>query len=102
MLQVIRVMLKIGDEIIEYSAVGVGNLTISNRGIEGKIINHQANSLVYKYEIKWCFLRRINKTHQIDSNNIDIDAYNIAIDRGSSLGANRSFDTAVISRIIIL
>jgi hypothetical protein len=88
--------IKIGDEIIEYSGVGVGNLTISNRGIEGKIINHQANSLVYKYELNGVSLRRINKTHQIDSSNIDIDAYNIAIDRSSNSGSNRSSDSATL------
>jgi len=85
--------IKIGDEVIEYNAVGVGNLTISNRGIEGKIINHPIDSIVYKYELNGVSLRRINKIHQIDDSNIDIDAYNIAINRGIALGANRSSDS---------
>ena len=88
--------IRIQDEIIEYSAVGVGNLTISNRGIEGKIKEHSIDSNVYKYELNGVSLRRINKDHQIDNSNIDIDAYNIAIDRGSSLGANRSSDSTTL------
>ncbi len=88
--------IRIQDEIIEYSAVGVGNLTISNRGIEGKIKEHSIDSNVYKYELNGVSLRRINKDHQIDNSNIDIDAYNIAIDRGSSLGANRLSDSTTL------
>ena len=84
--------IKINNEVIEYKSVGIGNLVIKTRGVEGVITDHLIGSEVYKYELNGVSLRRINKIHQIDSDNIDIDGYNIAIDRGGSVGANRSED----------
>jgi len=85
--------IKIENEIIEYSNVGANSLTISQRGVDGTLITkHSINSEVYKYELNGISLRRINKTHQIDSNNIAIDGYNIAVDRSSD-GASRVSDS---------
>ena len=86
--------IKIENEIISYTSVGNGTLTIaaSGRGIDSTIIvPHDINSLVYKYELNGVSLRRINKTHDISDLDIGLDGYYIEIDRTSN-GVNRSSD----------
>jgi len=86
--------IKIENEIISYTSVGNGTLTIaaSGRGIDSTIIvPHDINSLVYKYELNGVSLRRINKTHNISDLDIGLDGYYIEIDRTSN-GVNRSSD----------
>jgi len=87
----------IGDEIIGYSNVSNGTLTIASngRGIDGTVIApHQIDSLVYKYEMNGVSLRRINKEHTMSSTSIGIDDYYIEISRTAS-GSNRSSDGSV-------
>jgi len=85
---------KIGDEIIAYSGVNNGTLTIASggRGIDGTVITpHDSRSLVYKYELNGVSLRRINKEHTMSSTDIGMDDYYIEISRSEN-GANRSSD----------
>ena len=91
----------IGQEIIGYSAVGNGSLTITNspsgRGIDQTLITlHDKNSLVYKYELNGVSLRRINRDHTMSSISIGIDNYHIEISRTEN-GANRSSDGSTTS-----
>jgi hypothetical protein len=86
--------IKIENEIISYTSVGSGTLTIaaSGRGIDSTIvIPHDANSLVYKYELNGISLRRINTTHDISDLQIGLDRYYIEVNRTSN-GINRSSD----------
>ena len=86
---------KIENEIIAYTSVGNGTLTIANsgRGIDSTLtLKYDANTLVYKYELNGVSLRRINKTHDIDDLDIGIDGYYLQIDRSSTNGINRSSD----------
>ena len=85
---------KIENEIISYTSVGNGTLTIaaSGRGIDSTIaISHDVNSLVYKYELNGVSLRRINTTHDISDVNIGLDRYYIEINRSLN-GINRNAD----------
>ena len=86
---------KIGSEIIGYSAVQEGTLTVSTsngRGVDQTLITlHDKDSLVYKYELNGVSLRRINKDHNIISTDIGIDNYYIEIPRSEN-GADRSSD----------
>ena len=83
---------QIGDEIISYSAVGSGTLTISARSVEGKVQPHESGSIVKKYELNGVSLRRINGvTHDVSSLGNDIDQYHIAIDMSTN-GSDRSND----------
>ena len=85
---------KIGNEIISYTlgAPGTNSLTIVTRGIDSTIsINHDVNSLMYKYELNGVSLRRINTTHDIDDLDIGLDGYYLQIDRTAN-GENRSID----------
>lgn len=83
---------KIGNEIIKYESIGSGFLGTITRGIDSTIsINHDANSLMYKYELNGVSLRRINKTHDISDLDIGLDAYYLEIDRTTN-GVNRSAD----------
>jgi len=84
---------KIGNEIIKYESVGNGLLGTIGRGIDSTIsIDHEQNSLMYKYELNGISLRRINKTHDISDFNIGLDGYYLEIDRSSTNGVNRSSD----------
>ena len=86
--------MKIGNEIISYSAASSGNITIHGRGIDGtKITTHSINSNVYKYELNGVSLRRINQDHQLNSFDIDSDGYYIEIDRSETYGLNREEDS---------
>jgi hypothetical protein len=83
---------KIGNEIIKYESIGSGFLGTITRGIDSTIsINHDANSLMYKYELNGVSLRRINKTHDISDLDIGLDGYYLEIDRTTN-GVNRSAD----------
>ena len=83
---------KIGDEIISYSAVGSGTLTISARAVEGKVQPHEVGSLITKYELNGVSLRRINGvTHDVSSLGNEIDHYHVAIDMSTN-GNDRSND----------
>jgi hypothetical protein len=83
---------KIGNEIIKYQSIGNGFLGTITRGIDSTIsIEHNVNSLMYKYELNGVSLRRINATHDISDLDIGLDGYYIEIDRSSN-GVNRSAD----------
>ena len=83
---------KIGNEIIKYQSIGSGFLGTITRGIDSTIsIDHDVNSLMYKYELNGVSLRRINKTHDIDDLDIGLDGYYLQIDRTAN-GENRSID----------
>jgi hypothetical protein len=86
--------IKIENEIIAYTSVGNGTLTIaaSGRGVDSTIlIPYDTNTLVYKYELNGISLRRINTTHDISDFGIGLDRYYVEIDRTSN-GLNRSSD----------
>ena len=83
---------KIGNEIIKYQSIGSGFLGTITRGIDSTIsIDHNANSLMYKYELNGVSLRRINTTHDIDDLDIGLDGYYLQINRSTN-GENRSAD----------
>jgi len=86
--------IRISDEIIGYSSVGEGTLTIasSGRGTDStQIIPHDAGTYVEKYELNGVSLRRINKEHTISSHDIGFDDYYIEIDRtATGPGKDRS------------
>ena len=89
-----RGYLKIDGEIIEYTGVGAGTIQGLTRGFDStQVSDHNIGSLVYKFELGGVSLRRINKTHNINSQNIDIDSYNIEFDRSVN-GLDRSTDTS--------
>ena len=89
-----RGYLKIDGEIIEYTGVGAGTIQGLTRGFDStQVSDHNTGSSVYKYELGGVSLRRINKTHNINSQNIDIDSYNIEFDRSVN-GLDRSTDTS--------
>lgn len=84
--------IKIEDEIIKYETVGSNTLGTLTRGIDSTAsITHDLNTPVYKYEVGGVSLRRINKTHNVSSTNIDIDSYYLEFDRSSN-GIDRSVD----------
>ena len=85
---------KIGNEIVRYESIGIGFLGTITRGIDSTIsINHNANSLLYKYELNGVSLRRINTTHDIDDLDIGLDGYYLQIDRSANgTNVNRSAD----------
>jgi len=83
---------KIGNEIIKYESIGSGFLGNITRAIDSTIsINHDVNSLIYKYELNGVSLRRINTTHDISDLDIGLDGYYLEIDRAIN-GVNRSSD----------
>jgi len=84
---------KIDDEIIKYESVNAsGELETITRGISSTLIlDHEANSEVYKYELGGVSLHRINKTHDISDIEIEIDKYYLEIDRNN-------FNSNVIDR----
>ena len=87
--------IKVEDEIISYSAVGSGSLTISSngRGIDStKITTHTNGLTIEKYELSGVSLRRINNiTHNISSP-IEMDSYYIEFSRGNTYGNDRGLD----------
>ena len=88
---------KIGDEVISYKGVGIGQLETVQKGIEGKIESHEVGSKVEKYEFNGVSLRRINNvTHDISDTGIDSNGYYIEIDRSAN-GTDRSADTSNVN-----
>jgi len=83
----------IGDEIISYTAVNSGSLTIGTRGIDNtKTQPHSFGNNVYKYELGGVSLRRINGVENVVSNlENEIDGYNVQIDMSTN-GNDRSGD----------
>jgi hypothetical protein len=83
---------KIGNEIIKYESIGSGFLGTITRGVDSTIsIDHNVNSLLYKYELNGVSLRRINATHNISDLDIGLDGYYLEIDRNAN-GVDRSID----------
>jgi len=83
---------KIGDEVIGYTNPSGNQLEIVNRGVEGIIETHTADSPVMKYEFSGISLRRINNiVHDIYDQQIKSDSYYVEIDRSSN-GKDRSDD----------
>jgi hypothetical protein len=90
---------KIGNEIIKYESIGSGFLGTITRGIDSTIsIDHNINTLMYKYELNGVSLRRINKTHDISDLDIGLDGYYLEIDRTTN-GENRSADGSGIPQL---
>jgi hypothetical protein len=85
---------KIDNEIIAYTNVGSGFLSISGRGEDSTLgATHDNGSLVYKYELGGVSLRRINTTHNLSSTDIGIDNYYVEFSRSLN-GVNRSSDNS--------
>ena len=81
---------KINGEIIYYTSVGVNQLGIGTRGVDGTIPRtHETGDRANKYELNGFDLREINKDHDMASmpvgiNNLrDIDTYYLSLSRGS-------------------
>ena len=91
--------IKIENEIISYTSISVGTLNGITRGIDSTLpLDHETNSLVYKYELNGVSLRRINTTHDISDSDIGIDHYSIQIDKSAN-GVNRSSDNSAIPEL---
>ena len=77
----------VNDEIISYSQVNVGSITINARGEnESTVRNHAVNDIIRKYELNGISLTRINNSHNLPtdqsiSSRRDIDSYHIQIQR---------------------
>jgi len=84
---------KIGNEIIGYSDVTTGGLSIAaganGRGVDNtSSIIHEIDRTVEKYELNGVSLRRIcmNPGKQISSNDIGMDYYHVEFDNGTTGG----------------
>lgn len=87
----------IENEIIKYESIGNGTLGTITRGQDStKVITHDTNAFVYKYELNGVSLRRINKVHDIDDLGINMDEYYIRFNRSID-GTNRSSDGSLVS-----
>jgi len=76
--------IKIGNEIIKYTAFSNNQLTSCTRGFDSTAIEiHDVSVPVYKYELAGVSLRRINTTNTISSIPEDIDSYYVEFDRGT-------------------
>ena len=90
----------IGSEIISYTGVANGAITgVTTRGIDNTSqSSHSSGDIITKYELSGVSLRRINKTHDMNSptvtvpNDKDLDFYHIKVDMNSD-GADRSGGT---------
>ena len=84
----------INSEIVKYTSVGSGNITIdtSGRGLENTVASsHNSGDTIKKYELNGVSLRRINNvTHTVSS--FEADSYHVQINRSSTYGKNRSAD----------
>ena len=81
-------------EIISYTGVTNAALTGVTRGIDStNIVNHTSGDVIYKYEFNGVSLRRINKTHSLNTVDVDeprdTDFYKIKIDYSQD-GINRT------------
>jgi hypothetical protein len=80
--------IKINNEIIFYNSVGVNQLGIGTRGVDGSLVRtHNVNDITRKYELNGFDLSRINNNHNLPnkaalSNARDIDTYYVEINRG--------------------
>ena len=91
---------RIGDEIISYTGVSEGAITgITTRGIDDTpSSDHSSGDLISKYEFSGVSLRRINKTHDMNSptvtvpNDKDLDFYHIKLNMNTD-GEDRSGGT---------
>ncbi len=90
----------LGDEIISYTGVSDSSITgITTRGIDATIkSSHSSGDVIKKYEFVGVSLRRINKTHDMNSPAAtvtkpkDLDFYHIKVDMNSD-GTDRSGGT---------
>ena len=90
----------IGDEVLSYTGVANGSITgVTTRGIDNTVkSSHSSGDIIRKYEFSGVSLRRINKTHDMNSptvtvpNNKDLDFYHIKVDMSKD-GTNRSGGT---------
>ena len=90
----------LGDEIISYTGVADGSITgITTRGIDNTIkSSHSSGDEIKKYEFSGVSLRRINKTHDMNSpaatvsDPKDLDFYHIKIDMNND-GEDRESGT---------
>ena len=81
----------LGNEIISYTGVANGSITgITTRGIDDTVkSSHSSGDEIKKYEFSGVSLRRINKTHDLNSpaptisNSKDLDFYHIKVDMDS-------------------
>jgi len=79
----------IENEVVEYTNIGTGTLQIASRGVDGtSIIPHPLGSQIRPYEINGISLRRINKTHDLPTDQLLVaskttDKYYLSIDRGN-------------------
>ena len=82
--------IRIENEIISYKEVKDGNILFDlGRGVNStsEIDTskfHSATATVEKYELNGVSLLRINKTHTISMNGMDLDNYGIEIDKGAT------------------
>jgi hypothetical protein len=82
------------NEVIQYTGVTNSNLTGITRGIDStNIVNHANGNIVYKYEFNGVSLRRINKTHSMNTVDVDeprdTDFYKLKIDMSTN-GTDRT------------
>jgi hypothetical protein len=87
----------VGNEVIEYTSVSgnqIGGIIV--RGVQGNIKNYPIGTPVYKYELGGVSLRRINKSHQLSSedNTISFDSYQIDLDMSQN-GVDRVSTTTL-------
>ena len=90
----------LGGEIISYTGVANGSITgITTRGIDATVkSSHSSGDRITKYEFSGVSLRRINKTHDMNSPTAtvtdpkDLDFYHIKVDMNSD-GTDRSGGT---------
>ena len=81
---------RIENEIISYKEVQAENILYDiGRGVNNtsEVDNgkpHGVGAIVEKYELHGVSLLRINKTHTISTNGIDLDSYGIEIDKGAT------------------
>ena len=84
----------INSEVISYTAVGINTLSGIVRGIDNtQAINHAQGSTIQKYEISGVALNKINKTHDVQALERNMDSFLIKIDR-----EGRSVDISGISQ----
>ena len=87
---------KINSEIIYYSSIGVNQLGIGTRGIDGTVIRtHNVDDIARKYELNGFDLRKINTNHNMPNNATlsgyrKIDEYHLELDRPNPSGDNQT------------
>ncbi len=87
----------VDQELISYTGVGAGTLTIGTRGVDGTVSTpHTLGEEVDLYELQGVSLRRINTTHDIDPYEFDIDNFYIRIQRDQN-GTDRTDDGSLVN-----